>query len=242
MNYQLESLEQMHNYYGWVFDELSPFMGRRVLEIGAGSGNFSRMLLKSDSTIDHIWLVEPNAELAAILAEQFAGRHNVKILQLSAEDLDHSLLVALNLDTIIMINVLEHIENDVDLLRRCSDALQPEGKLLTFSPAFPLLYSHYDRLVGHFRRYTKKEIHEKFVAAGFKMHYLKYFNTVGLFAWLLLMRFMKLETFGDNKLKLYEKMIGWIRMVEQRFNPPFGQNLIAVGVVGASSVAMEQHS
>lgn len=229
MSYHLESLAQMNNYYGWVLDEFSPFIGRRVLEIGAGNGNFSRMLHASQN-IECLWLVEPEEEYVNALVERFAGVKNLIVLHLSAEELTEELLASLQLDTIVMVNVLEHIELDVELLQRCAHALMPGGRVLTFSPAFPVLYSHYDRLVGHCRRYRKRDLKEKFSAAGLSISCLKYFNFLGFFAWLLLVKMFRSETFGERKLKLYEKMIGFLQYVEQRLESPVGQSIIAIGV------------
>lgn len=228
MSYQLESLAQMNNYYGWVMDEFSPFIGRRVLEIGAGNGNFSRMLFAAEK-VECLWLVEPEQEYYNFLVEKFTGLQNIVVLKLSAEELTMDLLASLQLDTIVMVNVLEHIDDDVELLHRCSQALVPGGRLLTFSPAFPILYSNYDRLVGHCRRYRKKDLEGKFIAAGFSINHLKYFNFFGFFAWLLLVRLFRAETFGTKKLKLYEKIIGILQYVEQRIEFPLGQSIVAIG-------------
>lgn len=228
MPYQLESLAQMNNYYSWILDEFTPFIGQRVLEIGAGNGNFSRLLLTRE-TIEHLWLVEPDADLSTSLENRFAGKQSITVVKLSAEELTHAYLESLSLDTIIMVNVLEHIENDLDLLRMCEKALLPGGKLLTFSPAFPMLYSNYDRLVGHFRRYRKNDISSKFIEAGFKINCLKYFNILGFISWLILVRLLKSNTFGEVKLRIYEKIIVLLQIVEQRINPPFGQSIISIG-------------
>lgn len=229
MSYQLENLAQMDNYYGWILNEFSPCIGRRIMEIGAGSGTFSRMIL-AHGNVEHLWLVEPDNSLARGLAERFAGVTNVTVLNLAAEELTTESLAALALDTIVMVNVLEHIAEDVALLRKCAGALCPGGRVLTFSPAFPLLYSDYDKLVGHFRRYTKQEIAEKLVAVNFRVHTVKYFNFVGFFAWLLLVRLLKFDTFGETRLNMYEKMIWLLQFMEQRLQPPIGQSVIAIGV------------
>lgn len=232
MSYQLESLARMDNYYCWILQEFMPYLGKRVLEIGAGSGTFSAMILTAQ-VVEHLWLVEPDEVLAEQLTLKFAGHDNVTVLKLPAEELTAQLLSGMRLDAIVMVNVLEHIEDDLDLLRRCAFALQHGGRLLTFSPAFPMLYSKYDHLVGHFRRYTKAELQNKFISANFRTVQLKYFNFIGFFAWLILVRMFKLTTFGDQKLKLFDIILGKAQLLERCFPPPVGQSVIAIGIISA---------
>lgn len=232
MSYQLESLARMDNYYRWILQEFEPYLGKRVLEIGAGSGTFSSMLLTAQ-VVERLWLVEPDAGLAEELTARFAGETKVTVLRLAAEELTVELLTGLQLDAIVMVNVLEHIEDDLALLRRCANTMQPGGRLLTFSPASSLLYSEYDRLVGHFRRYAKEELRARFASANFRIVQIKYFNFIGFFAWLILVRLLRVTTFGDQKLRLFDALLGKVQLLERRFPPPLGQSVIAIGVTPA---------
>lgn len=228
MSYQLENLAQMNNYYRWILDEFSPYLGSRVLEIGAGSGTFSSMML-STKAFEHLWLVEPDVELAEELKNKFADNPAVSVLNLAAEQLTKEQLAELRLDSIVMVNVLEHIEDDQGLLLRASAALSDKGFILTFSPAFSMLYSAYDKLVGHCRRYTKQELLTKFTRSNLTMIKLKYFNFIGFFAWLILIKIFRTQHFGNKRLRFFDAVLGKAQLMEQRVAPPIGQSVIAIG-------------
>ena len=87
---------------------------------------------------------------------------------------------------IYTLNVLEHIEDDAQSLKILHSKLAPEGKIFIYVPAFMLLYSDFDKKIGHFRRYVKADLRNKLVAAGFKIERGEYVDSGGFFAWMLL--------------------------------------------------------
>ncbi|MEI7817415.1 MAG: hypothetical protein WCI45_09520, partial [Desulfuromonadales bacterium] len=138
------------------------------------------------------------------------------------------MLSSWRIDSIVMVNVLEHLENDSSVLKMLQDALPNGGRILTFSPAFPVLFSDFDASAGHFRRYTKKTIHFAFEKAGLKILESSYFNLPGFFIWLFMMRFLGTSHFGKGKVSMFNRAIPFIQSIEKYWSPPVGQSIVTI--------------
>lgn len=228
--YRLDGLSTIKNYYNWILKEFEPFLGRRILEIGAGIGTFSNILLRLEK-VEKLFLLEPSQELMEALKKTFSDNPKVVLISSQAEEITPEYISGMGIDTIIFVNVLEHIKDDVGILRKFSKGLKHGSRILTFSPAFQLLYGHIDATAGHYRRYTKKSIREKLEAAGLKVVHLRYFNLLGFFSWLLFIKFLKADDFNRGGLRLYDNIIPFLRKVEKIIPPPLGQSVIAIGQI-----------
>lgn len=226
--YRLDSLSLLDNYYNWIFQEFKPFFGRRILEVGAGVGTFTRTYAGMEG-IEKIYLLEPYYELLNELQRTFEKDQRIDNIHSRAEDLTINQIRDMNVDTIIMVNVLEHIADDALLLKTFFDGLLPGGNVLLFCPAFQLLFSHIDATAGHHRRYTKKTISEKLEAAGFNVAYKRYFNFTGFFSWFLYAKLLKADDFNKKGLKVYNNLIPYMKWIEDILRPPLGQSVIVVG-------------
>lgn len=228
--YRLDRLSTIKNYYSWILQEFQPFLGKRILEVGAGIGTFTKSIL-SVKEVEKIFLLEPAEELREHLKDNFRDNNKIEIISSQAEDMSPESIRDMNIDTVVFVNVLEHIENDADVLRKFSAGLKPGSQILTFSPAFKLLYAHIDATAGHYRRYTKKEIREKLEIAGLEVIHLRYFNLLGFFSWFLFAKLLKANDFSERGLKLYDSIIPFLQKMERLISPPFGQSVIAIGEV-----------
>lgn len=136
-------------------DRLRPWLTGDVLEVGAGQGGTTRLLCDGRQTS---WTcLEPDAALAEQISTSGSwpastGEPRVVVGTLADVPL------AQRFDTIIYIDVLEHIEDDAQELEQAALLLKPGGVLVVLSPAWPMLYSDFDRAVGHFRRYTRTSL------------------------------------------------------------------------------------
>jgi SAM-dependent methyltransferase len=132
------------------------------------------------------------------------------------------------LDTVICLNVLEHVRDDMLSLASVHRLLQPGGRLVLLVPAMPSLYGTLDRALGHFRRYTAAELRHVFAAAGFRLRHLEYFNLAGVPGWWLTGRVLKRTLIPTGSLRLYDALVPLFRL--ERFLPwRLGQSLIAIG-------------
>lgn len=210
---RLALAEQAPRYLAWVAGRCEPYLGARVLDFGAGTGNLTRLLVREER---EVVAFEPFAEHAAILRERLGDEVTV------TETLDHD-----GFDSAVCVNVLEHIEDDVGALADIHRVLRPGGPLLALVPAHPALYGANDRLSGHERRYTKPELREKLERAGFTVHELRHVNPVGALGWLMSGKVLRRGEITGGSLRLYDRAVPVLRQLD-RLPLPIGLSLWAV--------------
>ena len=163
----LEAMSFAVNYHRWILEEFRPYFGDHIVEVGAGKGSFSALLL--DEKPKTLTLVEPSEmfEQLEIYVSSVDTDTDVILYNSIFRNAVREIVVRGRPDTIVYINVLEHIEDDLGELGAIYETLAPDGRCLIFVPALRSLYGNFDREVGHLRRYAKKELEEKCRAAGF---------------------------------------------------------------------------
>ena len=173
-------------------------------------------------------LVEPSQNLIPILQAKFSANDDVTVV---ADTLETAVATtqAESCDTIVIVNVLEHIEDDVTSLKELHRTLKPGGTLLIFVPALPFLYSALDKKFGHFRRYRLGELRSKCLVAGFNISTQRYFDILGVIPWWLINRIMGVTTFSDRLALIYDRLFVPIgRMMESVIPPPIGKNIVMI--------------
>jgi SAM-dependent methyltransferase len=221
----LEDLGDMPNYNGWIVDHFTPWLGGRAVEIGAGLGTISERMRPG---VDRLDLVEPSPDLARRLVEKFAGDPDLEVFDQTLETW-MAKGTPETYDSIVMVNVLEHIEDDFAAARGLYDALKVGGALMIFVPALPFLYSNLDKIYGHYRRYTKPTLRDCVSAAGFEIEKLHYVDVAGVLPWWLLNTILGKTSFHGSSLQVYDKCVVPVtRICESVLHPPFGKNLILV--------------
>lgn len=221
----LEDMGDMPNYNNWIVGQFAANITGRTVEIGAGLGTISERLRPHAAHLD---LVEPTPSLAARLQSRFAGDDGCSVSQQTLERwLENTEDGAY--DTVVMVNVLEHIEDDRAAARGLFAALKPGGKLLIFVPALPFLFSELDRIYGHFRRYRRRELRQCVESAGFQIERLRYFDITGVLPWWLLNTLMGKTSFHQPSLTVYDKLlVPPTKLIESALPPPLGKNLILI--------------
>ncbi len=132
-------------------------------------------------------------------------------------------------DAALMVNVLEHIEDDTAALKSLNSVLHPGGHLLIFVPALQSLYSELDRAVGHHRRYHLKDLKRITENAGFDVIKIRYFDWLGATAWWFINVVLRSNNIDANSAKLYDRIgVPVTRTIERIIPPPFGKNLIMI--------------
>jgi hypothetical protein len=138
----------------------------------------------------------------------------------------------LPVDSVVAINVLEHLEQDVRALKAMGATVVAGGNLVLLVPGYPSLYGEFDRAVGHVRRYTPKALGQAVEAAGLQVTVLKPVNLLGGLAWWVAVRLGGRARPTPTLVKLYDRVIvPLVRASERRFDPPFGQSVICVARV-----------
>lgn len=226
-----ETLERLDadapRYNRWLTERVAPWVGSRVLEIGAGIGNMAAHFVDRERLV----LAEPDAAYRERLAARFAGRANVVVVPLKLPLVD-ARLAAEQLDTIICLNVLEHVAQDAAALAGMRSLLAPRGRVVLLVPALPALYGTLDSALGHVRRYAAAELRDKIAAAGLRLVHFEYFNLGGVPGWWLTGRVLRRTMIPRASLRLYDALVPLFRL--ERLLPwRIGQSLIAVGEVPA---------
>ena len=211
---RLALAEQAPRYLAWTVGRCEPYLGRRVLDFGAGTGNLTRLLLREGRDVVAF---EPFAEHAAILRERLGDEVAV------TETLD----VHEGFDSVVCVNVLEHIADDLGALAEIHRVLQPGGFLLGLVPAHPALYGANDRLSGHERRYEKTELRAKLERTGFTIRELRHVNPVGALGWFMSGKVLRRGEITEGSLQLYDRAVPVLRQFD-RLRLPVGLSLWAV--------------
>lgn len=216
----LEAMSFAQNYHRWIVSEFRPFLGRRVAEVGAGVGNVSSLLLQAGP--ESLTSYEPSANMFPMLQKALAVDPRACAVNDFFGRGDGTF------DSVVYINVLEHIEDDAAELAAAQRALAPGGCVLVFVPALPWLYSNLDRQVGHFRRYLRKDLATLVEASGFTIEKLRYFDMAGILPWYI--HYVLLgNTIGPGSVSAYDRLVVPVMRVVERFvTPPIGKNLLLV--------------
>ena len=223
---ELDGMAEAKNYYRWILTCFIPYLGKRVVEIGAGVGTFSEVMLNG-TAIAELILVEPADNLFPVLKERFSGNPRVRPVHgYGAENMDSSG----SPDTVVLVNAIEHVESDDSLLQAIHRMLAPGGRVLLLAPALPSLYGSLDEAFGHVRRYTKPILASKLERAGFHLERMHYLNLPGVISWFLAGKIFRWRTLQPKSVRTYDRwVVPWVSKVEGYWKPMIGQSLVAVG-------------
>ena len=223
----LEALSFAPRYHQWILDTIAPNLGSEIAEIGAGTGNFTRLLLTDGSY--QVTAFEPSANMFPALDSLRQESSTLKSENGFLSDYAESFPNAF--DAVLYINVLEHIEHDVNELKLAGRVLKPGGRLVVFVPALPWLYGRLDELVGHYRRYTRDSLRGVVESAGFRIHRLHYFDIAGILPWFVVFRLLRMETIPSS-VGLYDRfVVPLMSRMEAMVPPPVGKNLLMVATL-----------
>ncbi len=220
---EMETMSIAVNYHRWIVDEFERYLGGRVAEVGAGSGSVTRILLRKP--IESLVAFEPSRNMYPLLEASLRGDGRAK----AVNDVFAPGGAGEAFDSIVYINVLEHIEDDRAELACARAALRPGGHVLLFVPALSWLYSDLDRRIGHFRRYSKKGLCRLVEDAGFALARARYFDLAGVIPWyvnfVLLRRSLEIGSVSH-----YDRLaVPLVRLMERAVAPPVGKNVLVVG-------------
>ncbi|WP_250279890.1 methyltransferase domain-containing protein [Frankia sp. Cppng1_Ct_nod] len=225
------------NYRRFELDLVSPHCGRRILEVGSGLGDFAAGL----SGYDHLTVSDTDPFCLRTLRDRFIARADVNVIPLDIGRLGAGATGIAPVDTLIMMNVLEHIDDDAGTLRRLGRLLVPGGRAVLWVPAYPALYGEFDRMVGHFRRYTPSTLRRTVQTAGLRVESLQPVNLLGGIAWWATVRCAGQRSAAPRLVRVYDRVVmPTTRFIERRMRVPFGQSLLCVARVDATRVDATQ--
>ena len=221
---ELHSLSRSVRFHRWMAEMLRPAMGVRVLEVGAGIGTMTRALAETYPT-SAIVSIEPDPALFPLLVQRVSGT-TVRTATQSTLELDD----ADGFDTVLYVNVLEHIEDHAAELRRAFGLLLPGGCIGIIVPALPSLYGSLDAKTGHYRRYQKTALRAVVEGAGFSITDLHYFDTVGVAPYWATIKLGTMAALSDRTTMLFDNvLVPMSKLVHRTWKSvPIGKNLLVI--------------
>jgi 2-polyprenyl-3-methyl-5-hydroxy-6-metoxy-1,4-benzoquinol methylase len=225
------AMAEAKNYYRWIADQLAPAVGQRVLDVGGGMGSLLSYFLDREA----LYALDISPECVAYLENIYRNQPNLETILGDVTDPELQVkLKTLGVDTILCTNVLEHVEDDLQMLQAFHQVLKPvNGRLALLVPAHQFLYGTMDTLAGHYRRYNRQEVQNKLIKAGFRVEGIRYMNSLATLGWWLngrVIRQKELKDKGMNTQILYYDRFGvpMNRWIESWLSLPFGLSVIAL--------------
>lgn len=222
----LDTLSGAPRFNRWMADFLRPHIGKRVLEIGAGIGNLTRYLAPRR---EHYIATDIEIEHLARLRTRLQHRPNLDIRRCDVRSSEDFVPFRETVDTVICLNVIEHIEDDAAGLRNIYSALTPGGRAIILVPQGPELFGTLDIALGHFRRYRQEELRECMEQAGFRVERMLEFNRASRPGWYLSSKLLKRSTISPLQLKCFDRLV-WLWRRIDRLLPWKPMSLVAVGL------------
>jgi SAM-dependent methyltransferase len=212
----------------WLYDEISPYLGQRVLEVGCGLGNLARLLADRELYIG----TDVSENSVTHVRELYRSQPQVRAFVADVTGPEFGRLARFGLDTVVSLNVFEHVGDDLLALRNACQVLQPGGTVILVVPAHQRLYGTMDRAIGHYRRYDKRTMELKLAGAGLTPVLQKYINALGALGWFLNGRILRQQVPPSGQLRSFNRLVPFLRRVEGMVDMPFGISLLAVARKG----------
>ncbi len=225
-DFWLDHLGQAHRFNDWVFSQFRDRLGHDVLEIGCGTGNFTQLIAAAGHRVTGC---DIDDAYVAQAAQRLRPYPEARVMRKDATQAEFGQ----SFDSVVLLDVLEHIEDDVGMLRRLRGALRPGGTLILKVPAMPFLLCGMDRAIGHYRRYSKRSLAARLREAGFVMVRQRHFNAAAVAGWFINGKLLGRVTPPAGQLAAFERLLPVLRFLETLLRPPFGISLITTAVAAS---------
>jgi SAM-dependent methyltransferase len=214
----------------WIFSKLAPFIRGDVLEIGSGIGNLSTLIVDAVAAAGaRVVLSDLEPHYLEQLGQRFGGNPDVTIARYDLDGPPSAEIAGRRFDTIVAVNVIEHVRDDRAVTTNLAALLEPGGRLAVYVPACPFAYGTLDRHLGHYRRYTPASLAELLRAAGLDPQPPRYMNLLGLLGWTINGRLLRRTQLSPAQIAVFERLMPLVRL-EDRLRLPVG-----LGVYTAAS-------
>lgn len=227
----LEVIAKADLFNRWMYDEFKHQLKGEILEIGSGIGNISKLVIAEGHSIT---LSDYNEEYCNSLRKSFIDYKNVReILSIDLLHPDfHGKYSAYqeNFDSIFLLNVIEHLENDLLAVRNCSFLLKPKGRLILLAPAYSWLFCSFDKQLGHHRRYSLRSLKNLLKKNNFNIGSGSYFNFAGIGGWLLFGKILHQKKLSRGEMSAFNKIVPIAKIIDKLFAKKTGLSIIVSGI------------
>jgi 2-polyprenyl-3-methyl-5-hydroxy-6-metoxy-1,4-benzoquinol methylase len=222
----LRRMVSVDRYNRWIFERLAAFAGKHVLEVGCGIGNMTPFFLESAESMT---CIDIHPESVVVMAAEFEGDVRLRAAVADiAEPTSVSQLGEARFDTVVCVNVLEHIERDGQALDNMRRALVPGGHVLLFVPAGQYLFGTLDEAVGHYRRYSESSLRRVVTEQGLEVVELFHMNVAGIPGWIFSGKILRRRVPPRGLLSLFNRIAPALISLEQLVKPRFGLSLVCI--------------
>jgi 2-polyprenyl-3-methyl-5-hydroxy-6-metoxy-1,4-benzoquinol methylase len=221
-NETLKIMKTVDWYNNWLYSFIKGHTKGKILEVGAGIGNFTKLLTKNG----RVYAIDYNNFYLEELRKTLGDSAKVGFGDIESGRLDFK---GVKFNTIICMNVLEHIDRDEKALENMYSLLQKNGRLILLVPAFSFAYGLIDKNLGHFRRYTAGEVSKKLKNAGFKSTEVRYLNSLALLGWFVNAKILKRKIIPRFQLTIFNLIARPVLLLEKKIKFPFGLSVLAIG-------------
>ena len=209
-------------YADWITRMIEPQLGELILEVGAGHGTMTARLAGDSRSVV---ATDLSARCCNVLRDRYVGNARINVFEGGIPEAS----ATTKFDSAVVINVLEHVPNHVEMLTELRESVVPGGRVIIFVPAFEGLYSEFDRRIGHYRRYRRSDLVNVLGQADLELVDMRYVNFIGAFAWWLIVRKLRRAPTAGGSAGLYDRMVvPIVSRLERRVTIPFGQSLLCV--------------
>ena len=177
----LAKLARARRLSEWMYEQFTRHVRGSVMEVGAGIGTFSALMLERGA--DRLVLVEPDPGSADALERRFGGDRRVRVVREALPETTEIASERGQMDFVLCQNVLEHVDDEAAVVRAMAEMLRSGGAITLLVPAHPRLFGSLDRAYGHHRRYTRESLRSAMTAAGIEVEAIRSFNLLGVLGW-----------------------------------------------------------
>jgi len=210
----LDKLSFTGNYNSYIYHKFKNYLGKRILEVGAGNGNITKFLINNKELVV---VIDKSREHLFYLSQWAPESSILKIFCQDSEEEFPEALKKLRFDAVVCINVLEHINDEIKVLNNMAGVLGKGGRLILFVPGHQCLFSDFDKSVGHFRRYDKNYIVKLLEDNGFSIEKLEYVNSLGIIGWWFNFRFLRRKSFSPLQLFFFNHFVWLVKILDKIF-------------------------
>ena len=216
--FELDTFDAAKKFRNYQIYYLKSYIKDPFLEVGAGKGGLTNLYEKFTKDIT---LLEPDNKLFQILKKKLKK----KKIKIKNQTIDK---IKFKYQTIIYFDVLEHIKDDLKEVKVASKKLKKSGNLIFNVPAHQLFYNEFDKAVGHFKRYNKKDFQDIEKKTDLKIEKLIYYDSIGLLFLILNKIFRLKKTNLKNKIYFWNILIPLSKIIDKLTFNKFGKSLLCV--------------
>ena len=216
----LESMSQALWYNRWTMNKFIRYVKGDILEVGCGIGNFTPAL----TTLGRLWAMDIDRH--GIAQTKKVSDPGVQTGWGDIEKGKYSF--HRRFDSIVCMNVLEHIRDDTRAIHNMYKLLNPGGYVIVLVPVYQALFGSIDEAIHHFRRYTPKEILDKLTRAGFRIVFKRKLNFFGAIGWWISGKLLRRAIVSKRRIILFNRIAPWVLPLEDILEPPIGTSILIV--------------